>query len=77
MKDRTSSTYSGAPVTLKRRDLLCAAAAAGGAMIALNSSAESLPAGGTVISDTRLRAALLKYGGEFGQHGKGDSHGNL
>ena len=77
MKERTTNTHAGATVTLKRRDLLCAAAAAGGAIIAAGTGAATLPASGTAIPDPELRAAMLKYGGEFGQLGKGDSHGDL
>ncbi len=77
MKDRTSSTQAGLPRWLKRRDLLCAAAAAGGAMLAAEGSMAGLPSTETAISDPQLRAAMLKYGGEFGQLGKGGSHGDL
>ena len=77
MKERISKTHTGATVTLKRRDLLCAAAAAGGAIIAAGTGAATLPASATAITDPELRAAMLKYGGEFGQLGKGGSHGDL
>lgn len=77
MKDRTSSKRPGLPSTLKRRELLCAAAAAGGALIATDGFAAGSPAPGTAISDPRLRAAMQKYGGEFGQFGKGGSHGDI
>ncbi len=77
MKEKIPNIHAGTPATLSRRGLLCAAAAAGGAMIAADGSAAVLPANGSAISDPQLRAALLKYGGEFGQFGKGGSHGDL
>jgi len=77
MKARTSSKHGVRTGMLKRRDLLCAAAAAGGALIAASNSAADAPAQVIANSDPLLRAALLKYGGEFGQLGKGGSHGDL
>ena len=77
MKEPTSSKRSRPPGALKRRDLLCAAAVAGGAMIAAKTSASDVPDQRPAISDPQLRAAMLKYGGEFGEIGKGGSHGDL
>ena len=77
MKEQIAAAIPGVTVRLNRRNLLCAAAAAGGALIATDSISAGLRAKGNNATDPRLRAALLKYGGEFGQAGKGGSHGDL
>ena len=77
MKEKEPTNHSGLPGTLNRRELLCAAAAVGGAMLAADGGAAVSPDKGTVIADPRLHAAMRKYGGEFGQFGKGGSHGGL
>jgi hypothetical protein len=77
MKEKEPTIHSGLTGTLNRRELLCVAAAIGGAMLAADGGAAASPAAGTAIADPRLHAAMLKYGGEFGQFGKGGSHGGL
>ena len=77
MKEKIPNKHAGPPATLSRRELLCAAAAAGGVMIASDCGAGGVAAQQTACSDPQLQDAMRKYGGEFGQLGKGDSHGDL
>ncbi len=78
MTESIATTKSNRTVSLKRRELLCAAVAAGGVLMASGPAIAGLP--GTIRpsnSDPQLVAALRKYGGEFGQAGKGGNHGDL
>lgn len=77
MKEQTTMINPEAGVRLNRRGLLGAAAAAGGVLIVADVAAAALPTKPAGISDPRLRTALLQYGGEFGQIGKGGSHGDI
>ena len=76
MKEKKASGHTGFPRTLSRRELLCAAAAGGALMVTDNSTA-MLPDNPATTADPGLRAALRKYGGEFGRFGRGGSHGGL
>jgi len=77
MKQKEPTNHAGLPGTLNRRELLCAAAAVSGVLLAADGGAAASPDAGTVSADPRLHAAMRKYGGEFGQFGKGGSHGDL
>jgi hypothetical protein len=77
MNENDKSGVARAPASLSRRKLLVGAAAGGMLVTAGKGAAVTRP----VVSgaDPELRAALEKYGGEFGQAGRaqGGDHGDL
>jgi hypothetical protein len=72
--------HSKSPCTaVNRRQLMCAAATAGG-LLMLPAAAQAASRAGSRQFDPELRRALWKYGGEFapaGSHRNGGSHGDL
>ena len=77
MNKAETNTKAGPPASISRRQLLAGAAATGGALMIAGQAAATPPPAATPIADPELRMALEKYGGEFGQAGKGGSDGDL
>lgn len=77
MNENDKSGVARAPGSLSRRKLLVGAAAGG--MLVTAGKGISSPGPSVSDADPELRAALEKYGGEFGQAGRapGGDHGDI
>lgn len=78
MKDTNTGGQVETPASPSRRRLLAGAAVAGGVLLT-QGRVSAAPQPVTAAGDPQLRAALQKYGGEFGPAGRngGGDHGDL